>query len=87
MQGHDERLRQLLCEREHVLPVAAAEDPVLVLEQHDVDVEPPEHPGGAYVVAADRLGDRPEQTSPLRAGRLVENGDELGAVDAVDTRQ
>ena len=61
VQRDDERLRQLLREREHVLAVAAAEDAVLVLEQHDVDVEPPEHPRGADVVAADGLRDRREQ--------------------------
>ena len=68
-------------ERQHVLAVAAAEDPVLVLEQHDVDVEPPEHPGGADVVAADGLRDRREQPAPLRARRLVDDRDEIGALD------
>ncbi len=53
MQRHDERLRELRDEREHVLAVAAAEDPVLVLEQDDVDVEPAEDPRGAHVVAPD----------------------------------
>ena len=61
VQGHDERLGEAAGEREHVLAVGAAEDPVLVLEQDDVDVEPPEHPRGAHVVAADGLRDRREQ--------------------------
>ena len=39
VQRHDEWLRQLPRERENVLPVLAAEDAVLVLKQHDVDVE------------------------------------------------
>ena len=58
VQRHDERLRELAREREDVLAVPAAEDPVLVLEQHDVDVEPPQHPGRSDVVAANRLRDR-----------------------------
>ena len=37
----DERLRNGLRERQHVLAVGAAEDAVLVLKEHDVDVEPP----------------------------------------------
>jgi len=37
----DERLGELLGEGEHVLPVASAEDPELVLQEHDVDVERP----------------------------------------------
>ena len=44
VQGHDERLRQLLRERQHVLAVHAAEDPELVLEQNNVDVQPAEQP-------------------------------------------
>ena len=60
---------RLLGERQHVLAVAAAEDPVFVLKEHDVDVEPAEHPGGADVVAADGLRDRREQAAPLRASR------------------
>ena len=51
VQCHDERLGELTREREHVLAVAAAEDAVLVLEQHDVDVESAEQSGGADVVA------------------------------------
>ena len=45
----------------------AAEDAVLVLDEHHVDVELPENPGGAHVVAPDRLGDRGRETRPLRA--------------------
>ena len=78
VQRHDERLRQFLRERQHVLAVAAAEDPVLVLEQHDVDIEPPEHPGRPDVVAAHRLRDRREHAPPLRARRLVHDRDEIG---------
>ena len=82
MQGDDERLGQVCGEGEHVLAVGAAEDPVLVLEQDDVDVEPPEHPRGAHVVAANGLRDRREQTAPLRARRLVDDRDEIGTLDA-----
>ena len=84
MQRHDERLRELLRERQHVLAVGAAEDPVLVLEQHDVDVEPAEDPRRADVVATDRLRDRREHAAPLRARRLVDDRDEIDALDAFD---
>ena len=67
VQRDDERLRQLLGEREHVLAVAAAEDAVLVLEQDDVDVEPAEDPRRAHVVAADPCAI--VATSPGRCGR------------------
>ena len=67
VQRHDERLCQTLRERQHILAVAAAEDAVFVLKEHDVDVEPAEHPGGADVVAADGLRDRGDQAAPLRA--------------------
>jgi hypothetical protein len=50
VQGHDERLRQLLRERQDILAVRAAEDPELVLEQNNVDVEPAEQPGSANIV-------------------------------------
>ena len=84
MQRDDERLRELLREREHVLAVGAAEDPVFVLEQDDVDVEPAEDPRRADVVASDRLGDRRENAAPLRARRLVDDRDEIDALDAFD---
>ena len=84
VQRDDERLRELLGERQHVLAVGAAEDPVFVLEQHDVDVEPAEDPRRAHVVAADRLRDRRENTAPLRARRLVDDRDEIDAFDPVD---
>ena len=87
VQRHDERLRQLLDEREDVLAVGAAEDPVLVLEQDDVDIEPAEDPRGADVVAANRLRDRRHEPRPLRAGRLVDDHDLLDAVDPVDAEQ
>jgi len=60
VQCHDERLSELAGEGEDVLSVTAAEDPVFVLKQHDVDVEPAQHPGRSNVVAANRLRDRPE---------------------------
>jgi hypothetical protein len=72
VQRHDERLGQLLRERQHVLAVGSAEDAVLVLQQHDVDVEAAERPGRADVVAANRLPDRREQPAPLgRDGSLT----------------
>ena len=63
-------------------PSRAAEDPVLVLEQDDVDVEPAEHPRRADVVAANRLRDRRDEPRPLRARRLVDDHDLLDALDA-----
>ena len=87
MQGHDERLRQLLRERQHILAVGPAEDAVLVLQEHYVDVEPAEHPGGAHVVAADALFDRRQQPASLRTRSLVDDRDEVRAVNAVDADQ
>ena len=78
---------QLLREGQHVLAVAPAEDPVLVLEQHDIDVDSPEHARGADVVAANGLRDRGEQAVPLRAGRLVYDGDEVGHLDGARAHQ
>ena len=87
MQGDDERLGEVTREGEDVLAVAAAEDPVLVLEQHDVDVDPAEHPGGTHVVAANGLRDRREHAPPLGARRLVHHRDEVGALDTGVTGQ
>ena len=83
----DERLCQRLRERQHVLAVEAAEDAVLVLEEHDVDIEPAEHARGADVVAADRLPDRREERAPLWAGRLVQDRDDVDALDVVDAEE
>ena len=83
VQRHDERLGELTREREDVFAVTSAEDPVLVLEQHDVDVEPPQHPGRSDVVATDRLRDRREQTAPLRARRLVHDCDEIRYLERI----
>ena len=87
VQRHDERLRELARERQHVLAVATSEDAELVLEEHDVDVEPPEHPGRADVVAADGLRDRREKAAPLWARRLVHDRDEIDAVDVGDAEK
>ena len=81
VQGHDERLREFSRKRQHVLAVTAAEDPELVLEQHDVDIEPPQHPSSSDVVAAHGLHDRREQAAPLWARRFVHDRDEIGALD------
>ena len=87
VQCDDEGLREILGQREHVGAVVAAEDPVLVLEQDDVDVEPAEDPGCANVVASNRLRDRGHEPRPLRAGRVVDDDDLLDAVDPVDPEQ
>ena len=65
VERHDERLRELLGQRDHVGAVATAEDPVLVLEEDDVDVQPAENSRRADVVAADGLGDRGDETGAL----------------------
>ncbi len=83
MQRHHERLRQLLDERGDVVAVATAEDPVLVLKQDDVDVEPTQNPGSTHVVAPNRLRDRRNEARPLGARRLVHDHDLLDAVDPV----
>ena len=87
VERHDERLRELLHQREHVRAVGAAEDPVLVLEQDDVDVQPAENPRRADVVAASRLGDRRHEPRPLGTGRLVDDHDLLDSVDPVDAQE
>ena len=87
MQGHDEWLRELLRKREHVLAVEAAEDPVLVLQENDVDVESAEHPSRAHVVASHGLPDRREEPASLRTRRLVHDRNEVDALDAVDAEQ
>ena len=66
VQRHDEWLRQLLYERGDIVAVTAAEDPELVLEQDDVDVEPAQDPGGPHVITPHRLCDRRREARPLR---------------------
>ena len=73
VQRDDERLRELLDEREDVGAVGAAEDPVLVLEQDDVDIQPAQDPRRADVVASSRLSDRGDEAWPLRAGGVVDD--------------
>ena len=60
-------------EREGVLPVTTAEDAVLVLEQHDVDVVPGQCARRADVVSARALRDGLEDLRPLRARRIVDD--------------
>ena len=84
MQGDDERLRQALRQGGDVLAVTSPEDPVLVLEQDDVHVEPAQDPGRANVVSAHSLRDRCDEPGPLRARRLVHDHDLLDTVDPVD---
>jgi hypothetical protein len=73
VQGHDERLRQLLRKGKHVLAVAPTEDPVLVLEENDVDVEPTEQPRSTDVVPTNSLGDGGEKLLALGARRLLDD--------------
>ena len=87
VERHDERLRELFDQREHVRAVGAAEDPVLVLEQDDVDVHSPENPRRADVVAASRLRDRRHQPWPLWTGGLVDDHDFLDPVDPVYSQE
>ena len=87
MERDDERLREPFRERRHVLAVPSPEDPVLMLEQDDIDVQTAQDPGGAHIVAPDRLGDRRHEPRPLRAGRLVHDHDLLDAVDPVHSEE
>ena len=87
VQRHDERLRELAHEREHVLPVATAVDPVLVLQQHDIDVRARERPRSADVVSARALRDGAQDLGPLRARRLVDHDELADVVDAGDVEQ
>ncbi len=87
MQRHDERLRQLAREREHVLAVLAAVDAVLVLEQHDVDVGAGKRAGSANVVAARPLRDGAHDLRALRARRLVDDDELADVVDIADAEQ
>ena len=79
----DERSSELFRERQHVLAVGTAEDPVLVLQQHDVDVEAPQEPCRADVVAPHALRHGCEDVMPLRARGLIDDRD---CPDALHTR-
>src|SRR5581483_2361352 len=83
VESHDQRLRELVHERQHVFAVAATEDAVLVLQQHDVDVGASEPARGAHVVAAGALRDRLEDLGSLRRGRLVDDHEGRHVVDPV----
>jgi hypothetical protein len=87
VQRDDDGLRELVDERQDVLAVASAEDPVLVLEEDDLDVEPTEDPGGADVIATDSLRDRRHEARPLWARGLINDNDLLDPVDSVDAEQ
>ena len=87
VQGHDERLGQLLDERRDVAPVAPPEDAVLVLQEDDVDIEPAEDPCGADIVATNTLRDRGHEPRALRPRRLVDDHELLDAVDPIEAEQ
>jgi len=87
VQGQDERLGELFRQREDVLAVATAEDAVLVLEENHVDVAPSEDARRADVVAAGCLGDRRDQTGPLRPRRVVHHDDLRDRCDLVEAVQ
>ena len=83
----DERSRELLGERQHVLAVGTAEDPVLVLQQDDVDVESTQQPCRSDVIAPHRLRHGREDVVPLRARRLVDDRDCTHALHARNRQQ
>jgi len=87
VQRNDEGLGQLVHQRHDVLAVASSEDPVLVLKENDLDVEPTKDPSGANIIAADPLRDRRYEPRPLRARGLVDHDDLLYPVDAVNAEQ
>ena len=87
VQRQDERAGELLREGENVLAVGSAEDPVLVLQEDDVDVEAAEEPRRADVVAADRLRDGRDDLWALRARCLVDDRDRADALHAGDAEE
>ena len=87
VQCHDERLRQLLGQREDVFAVAPAEDAVLVLEQDDVDVAAAEDACGPDVVAARSLRDRRHDARALGPRGIVDDHDLRHGLDLVQPDQ
>ena len=87
VQRQDERSRELPRERQHVLAVRTAEDPVLVLQQDDVDVESTQEPCRADVIAADPLRHGGKDIVSLRARRLVHDRDGTHALHAGNRQQ
>ena len=87
VQGDDERLRQLLGERQDVFAVAAAEDAVLVLQQHHVDV--PADRGCAPHVRSRRvfLARSSPRLQAAVAGRLVDDHNLRDSLDIVEPDQ
>ena len=83
----DERSSELLRERQHVLAVGTAEDPVLVLQQYDVDVESTQEPCRSDVVAPHGLRHGCEDVVPLRARGLVDDRDCADALHARNRQQ
>ena len=75
MEREDERSSEFPGEREDILAVGPTEDPVLVLQEDDVDVEAAEEPRRADVVAPYRLRDRCNDLGALRARSFVDDGD------------
>ena len=87
VQRHDERLRKLADEGEHVLAVTATEDAVLVLKEHDVDVRPAEHPRRPDIIAARTLGNGSNDLRALWARRLVDDDDRVYVLHVFDAEQ
>ena len=83
----DERSGELPRERQHVLAVRTAKDPVFVLQQDDVDVESSEQPCRSDVIASHRLRHGRQDIRPLRARRLVDDGDRTNALHARNREQ
>ncbi len=87
VQSQDDRLLQVFGQGEHVVAVPAAEDPVLVLQQDDVDVQPGEDPRRSHVVAADTLGHRRDEPGTLRPRRLVDDHHTLDSLDTIGAEE
>jgi len=87
VQRHDERLCELPREGEGVRPVLAAEDAVLVLEQNDVDIEPPECSRRADIVSASALGDGLKDLRALRTRGIVDDDKRAAILDLRDAEQ
>ena len=77
VQGHHQGLFQLLGQRHHEGAGVAAEDPVLVLDQHNVGASEGEVGGHRRVVAADILADRCHNLRLGNRSRIPHDGDDL----------
>ena len=77
MQRDDHRHGELICESENELPVIAAEDAVLVLDQDDIDIALRQFRCCCCVVARNVLSDRRDDLWWVRMRIIPHDGDDL----------